>query len=519
MTINITRSSVMGIVEGISVIIAQKNGGTPTFEELWASEDEGRKLDIYYREAIGDLERKLMRWVSLSTSQFTLNTDSDEGDYVLNLSMPQFWPTRLTGLLSNKVQDFLVHSITAGWLNDFPNVTTKEDYAAIAATDLEDIRIIIEQRDFRFEDEARATDINKPDGGDEATAEERATDENKPVDEEVATADERAADEDKPENEDATTADERATDEDKPENEDATTADERAADEDKPENEDATTADERATDEDKPENEDATTADERATDEDKPENEDATTADERATDADKPENEDATTADERATDEDKPENEDATTADTRKRDSYKGSSGDDTPMGYKRKGDSVQKSRQTTAARPAVEARHKDRAPVCITHDYTDWSGEDLTPRHHDLMPGCCGDPFGWRETRINSLNPAFGRPVNGAKESAPAGHCHRPLFRSTPQPYPHRVGYEEQGYDGMNADPNPEHRYTPNDGKRWYEQLQDMGHQRGPEEYRGPDGVYMEKYRELHEQEAMQEHDCGRGFLSELDI
>ena len=498
MQITITRSSVMGIVEGISVIIAQKNGGTPTFEELWASADERRKLDIYYREAIGDLERKLMRWVSLSTSQFTLDTDSDEDDYVLSLSMPQYWPTRLTGLLGNKVQDFMVHSITAGWLNDFPNVTTKEDYAAIAATDLEDIRIIIEQRDFRFDDEARATDINKPFDDEVATADERATDEDKPFDEEVATADERATDEDKPENEDATTADERATDEDKPENEDATTADERA------------------TDEDKPENEDATTADERATDEDKPENEDATTADERATDQDKPENEDATTADERATDEDKPENEDATTADTRKRDSYKGTSGDDTPIGYRRKGDSVQKDRQTTSARPAVEARHRDNAPVCITHDYTDWSGEDLTPRHRDIMLG--NDPFEWRETRINSLNPAFGRPVNGVKESAPV-HCHRPQLRSTPQPYPHRVGYEEHGYDGMNPDPNPEHRYTPNDDKRWYEQLQDMGHQRGPEEHRGPDGVFMEKYRELHEREAMQEHDCGRAFMSDLDI
>ena len=61
MVISITRKSVMGIVEGISIIIAQKNDGTPTFEQLWASESEGRKLDIYYREAIGDLERRVTR--------------------------------------------------------------------------------------------------------------------------------------------------------------------------------------------------------------------------------------------------------------------------------------------------------------------------------------------------------------------------------------------------------------------------------------------------------------------------
>ena len=67
-TIAIGRNKVMGVVEGISVIISQKNGGTPSFEQLWASEDERGKLDIYYREAVSDLERRLMEWLSSSTS-------------------------------------------------------------------------------------------------------------------------------------------------------------------------------------------------------------------------------------------------------------------------------------------------------------------------------------------------------------------------------------------------------------------------------------------------------------------
>ena len=157
--IAIKRKQVMGIVEGISVIISQHNGGTPSFEQLWASESEGKKLDIYYREAVSDLEKRLTEWLSESSGQFDLSASGT--DYTLTLKVHRFWPKRLKGLLCNKVQDYLVHSITAGWLNDFDGISTKQDYLEMAGTDQSDIRDILIQKDFNFSEAARASDADK----------------------------------------------------------------------------------------------------------------------------------------------------------------------------------------------------------------------------------------------------------------------------------------------------------------------------------------------------------------------
>lgn len=70
--VSISRKSVMGLVEGISLTISQHNGGTPSMQQLWASDAESPKLDIYYREAIGDLERKLTDFLVESSAQSDL---------------------------------------------------------------------------------------------------------------------------------------------------------------------------------------------------------------------------------------------------------------------------------------------------------------------------------------------------------------------------------------------------------------------------------------------------------------
>ncbi len=189
--ISIERAKVMHVVEGLSVTISQHNGGVPTFEQLWASESERQKLDIYYREAVGDLERRLMDWLTTTTSQYDLTATG--ADYTLTL-MLSYWPSKLEGLLKNKVQDFLVHSITAGWLNDFEGLTVKNDYQAIAGQDLSDIQIIIFQRNFDFDTEERTGDSNKPKGEGGGSADARGTDTDKPKGEGGGSADERSTD-------------------------------------------------------------------------------------------------------------------------------------------------------------------------------------------------------------------------------------------------------------------------------------------------------------------------------------
>ena len=155
-TVSITRANIYAIAEGISVTISQHNGGTPTFEQLWASADEAKKLDIWYREAISDLERRLMRWVLESSGQFDLTQDG--ANYTLTLVLSQYWPNRLKGLLDNKVQDYLVNSVTAGWLNDFDGLTVKQDYQAMASQDLADIIDIICMQSFGFDESSRQGD-------------------------------------------------------------------------------------------------------------------------------------------------------------------------------------------------------------------------------------------------------------------------------------------------------------------------------------------------------------------------
>ncbi len=147
-TFNIIKVAVYSIAEGISVSIAQHNGGTPTYEQLWASPDESRKLDIYYREAISDLEKSLTKWLVSSSAQFNLAQAGD--NYTLSLFLNPNWPATLEGLLANKIQDYLVHAVTAGWLNDFTGLEIKQDYQAMAANDLSDIRDIICKRFFHF---------------------------------------------------------------------------------------------------------------------------------------------------------------------------------------------------------------------------------------------------------------------------------------------------------------------------------------------------------------------------------
>lgn len=176
-TINITRADIYSIAEGISITISLHNGGTPTYEQLWASASESKKLDIYYREAIGDLERRLMDWVTSVSGQFSLTADGT--NYQLQIVMNPYWPSRLEGLLKNKIQDFLVHAVTAGWLNDFEGLTVKNDYALMGAGDLKDIREIIHQRAFSFSESQRTEDGTTKDDSGTPTASARHDDEDK----------------------------------------------------------------------------------------------------------------------------------------------------------------------------------------------------------------------------------------------------------------------------------------------------------------------------------------------------
>lgn len=157
-TIKIIKKSVMGVVEGLTATIAQHNPEVD-FQSVWASDAEEAKLDIYYREAITDLENFLARFSSSTTQQFDLQALAD--DFSITIKTLVSWPPRLSGVLTNQIQNYLVHAILAGWLSDFPDMN-HTDYASMGASDLDAIKEILLKKDFSFaEAERKADDTTK----------------------------------------------------------------------------------------------------------------------------------------------------------------------------------------------------------------------------------------------------------------------------------------------------------------------------------------------------------------------
>ena len=171
-TIKIVKKSVMGVVEGLSATIAQHNPEVD-FQTVWASDGEEAKLDIYYREAITDLENFLARFSSSTTQQFDLQALAD--DFSITIKTLVSWPPRLSGVLSNQIQNYLVHAILAGWLSDFPDIN-HTDYASMGASDLEAIKEVLLKKDFRFVEAERTADDTEKKGSSAVDAEARGSD-------------------------------------------------------------------------------------------------------------------------------------------------------------------------------------------------------------------------------------------------------------------------------------------------------------------------------------------------------
>ena len=171
-TIKIVKKSVMGVVEGLSATIAQHNPEVD-FQTIWASDGEEAKLDIYYREAITDLENFLARFSSSTTQQFDLQALAD--DFSITIKTLVSWPPRLSGVLTNQIQNYLVHAILAGWLSDFPDMN-HTDYASMGASDLDAIKEILLKKDFSFAEAARTADDIEKEGSSAVDAVARGSD-------------------------------------------------------------------------------------------------------------------------------------------------------------------------------------------------------------------------------------------------------------------------------------------------------------------------------------------------------
>lgn len=171
-TIKIIKKSVMGVVEGLTATIAQHNSDVD-FQSVWASDAEEARLDIYYREAITDLENFLARFSSSTTQQFDLQALAD--DFSITIKTLVSWPPRLSGVLTNQIQNYLVHAILVGWLSDFPDMNHM-DYASMGASDIEAIKEILLKKDFSFAEAERKADDTEKEGSSAVDAVARGSD-------------------------------------------------------------------------------------------------------------------------------------------------------------------------------------------------------------------------------------------------------------------------------------------------------------------------------------------------------
>lgn len=162
----------MGLVEGISATIAKHNPEVD-FQTIWASDSEEPVLDIHYREAITDLENFLARFTSETSGLFDLQAQAD--DFSISIRTMSNWPPRLSGVLSNLVQNYLAHAMVAGWLSDFPDIKTT-DYAGMGASDLDAIKGILLKKDFCFREVARHGDEELKEISEASGAEARGAD-------------------------------------------------------------------------------------------------------------------------------------------------------------------------------------------------------------------------------------------------------------------------------------------------------------------------------------------------------
>ncbi len=168
--ISIIRKNVLHVVEGLTATMSQHNGGAPTFEELWASVSESKKLDIWWRDGILDLEENLMKWATATSQQYDLVADGT--DYTLNLVVSDRWSDKLTGLLGNKIQYYLAHVVVAGWLGDFREIQ-EPDYTELAANDMKSILNILLYRELDFSEDEHRTDSEQSDGSGVEASEHR----------------------------------------------------------------------------------------------------------------------------------------------------------------------------------------------------------------------------------------------------------------------------------------------------------------------------------------------------------
>ena len=133
----------MDLVSALTADIAQKNNINA--DELWASASDYVKLDVHWNEAIIELEKHLVKFVTPSARIIPL---ADVGNYTLTLTLNDFWPVKYIPLVVNMLQEYFVHHLLACWLAGFHMDITTKDYNSMWPVDLRNITATLLRSEF-----------------------------------------------------------------------------------------------------------------------------------------------------------------------------------------------------------------------------------------------------------------------------------------------------------------------------------------------------------------------------------
>ena len=150
----IERKPIMDLVSAITAEIAQKNDIDA--DELWASASDYVKLDVHWNEAIIELEKHLVKFVTPSARIVPL---AEVGDYTLTLSLNDFWPVKYIPLVVNMLQEYFIHHLLACWLASFHMEITTKDYKSLWPIDLKNIMATLLRSEFSSLQTERVADL------------------------------------------------------------------------------------------------------------------------------------------------------------------------------------------------------------------------------------------------------------------------------------------------------------------------------------------------------------------------
>ena len=116
------------------------------FEDLWASEEEGKFLETYWIEGCMAAVQVFKRYLTSTTVTHTLASYDGEETFSISAEMPERYNGLLTGSVETDVKMMIAANVMYGWMNVLSPGQAKK-YGDESASYAEDLKLKILYRD------------------------------------------------------------------------------------------------------------------------------------------------------------------------------------------------------------------------------------------------------------------------------------------------------------------------------------------------------------------------------------